>query len=737
MTGETALDQLRTVELDIEGMTCASCANRIERRLNKLAGVRAAVNYATERASVRHAADVTVDTLVAAVEAAGYRAHRQPRRPAGPGLRRRALVAAGLTVPVLLLSMVPALRFAGWGWVALGLAAPVAGWAAWPFHRAALVNLRHGSASMDTLVSLGVSAAFGYSVAALLTGGQLYLDVATVVTTFLLVGRGLEAVARRRSGSALRALLELGAKEVSVLRVGVEIRVPVGELAVGESFVVRPGERIATDGLVVTGTSAVDAATVTGESVPVEVGPGERVTGGTVNVGGRLVVRAERIGADTQLARMAALVQQAQAGKARVQRLADTVAARFVPAVLALAGLTLAGWLLAGSGPAVAVNAAVSVLVIACPCALGLATPTALLVGTGRGAQLGILVKGPEVLESTRRVDTVVLDKTGTVTTGALRLVGLLPARPADRTDLLRLAGAVEAASEHPVGRAVAAAARAEFGALPAVSRFANLPGLGVTGLVEQRQVLVGQPALLAERAGLELPPELAVARDRAERAGHTVVALANQGRVRGLLLVADTVRPGSAAAVARLRALGLRPMLLTGDNAAVAHTVAEQVGIPAADVWAGVRPEQKAAVIAELRAAGRVVAMVGDGVNDAPALATADLGLAMGAGADAAIEAGDLTLVRADLAAAADAIELARRTLRTIHGNLGWAFGYNLAALPLAAAGLLNPMIGGAAMAGSSLFVLANSLRLRRFRPRVGVGAAGYTDVTHTPTTG
>jgi Cu+-exporting ATPase len=737
----TTESRQRRVELDIEGMTCASCANRIERKLNKLAGVSASVNFATERATVAYPTELAVDELVATVEAAGYRAipprpqpvsgaESDPAHTSGLGLR--LVISAVLALPVLVLSMVPPTQFPYWQWIALEFATPVVIWGAWPFHRAAAINLRHRAATMDTLVSLGVAVAFLWSLYALVLGGagaagmrhdfsllprptpsaDIYLEVAAGVTVFLLLGRWLEARAKRSAGTALRALLALGAKDVAVLRDGVEVRVPVQQLAVGTEFVVRPGEKIATDGMVHAGTSAVDRSLVTGESVPAEVGPGAAVVGGTVNVGGRLVVRATRVGADTQLAQMARLVEQAQAGKAEVQRLADRVAAVFVPVVLGIAGLTLIGWLVGGRGLDFAVTAAVAVLVIACPCALGLATPTALLVGTGRGAQLGILVKGPQVLESTRRVDTVLLDKTGTVTTGVMTLLDVIPEQDIPDGELVRLAAAVEAGSEHPVGAAIVAGAADRGIALPAVIGFRSEPGLGVRGQVGGRLVAVGRPEL-------PLSAELDLARVDAEAAGRTVVAVAWDGAVRGLLTVADAVKPTSAAAVRALRQLGLRPMLLTGDNARVAGAVAAMVGIPAEDVIAEVLPGDKAEVVRRLRAEGRVVAMVGDGVNDAPALATADLGLAMGTGTDVAMEAGDLTLVRGDLRAVADAIRLSRRTLRTIRQNLFWAFAYNAAALPLAAAGLLNPMLGGLAMAFSSVCVVGNSLRLRRFRAR------------------
>ena len=754
----------QVVDLQIGGMTCASCAARIEKKLNRMDGVVATVNFATEKAHVTYADDVTPFDLVATVERTGYTAALpQPGRglpePDGAeaadegaaeveSLRRRVVTSAVLATPVILLAMVPALQFDYWQWLSLTLAAPVVTWGAWPFHRAALVNLRHGASTMDTLVSLGVVAAFGWSLYALFLGtagetgmsmpftlvpsrgsgaDEIYLEVASGVTLFLLLGRWLEARAKRSSGAALRALLSMGAKDVAVLRDGREVRVPVAELAVGDQFVVRPGEKVATDGEVVSGTSAVDASMLTGESVPVEVGPGDAVVGATVNAGGRLVVRATRVGSDTQLAQMARLVEDAQSGKAAVQRLADRVSAVFVPVVMMLAIATLGFWLGTGARPELAFTAAVAVLIIACPCALGLATPTALLVGTGRGAQIGVLIKGPEVLEQTRRVDTVVLDKTGTVTEGRMELVDVVPADGTDRAELLRLAGAVESASEHPVAAAVAAAARRETGDLPEVHDFANVEGLGVQGVVAggaggaggagaTRALVVGRPRLLEEWAQ-PLPAALAERLTAAEAGGRTVVAVGWDGAARGLLVVADTVKPTSAEAVARLRALGLRPVLLTGDNEATARRVASEVGIDPADVVAGVLPAGKVDVVRRLQEEGRVVAMVGDGVNDAAALATADLGLAMGTGTDVAIEASDLTLVRGDLLAAADAIRLSRSTLRTIKQNLGWAFGYNVAALPLAAAGLLNPMIAGAAMAASSVLVVTNSLRLRRFR--------------------
>ncbi len=750
----------QVVDLQIGGMTCTSCAVRIEKKLNRMPGVTATVNYATEKAHVVYADDVTTDDLVATVARTGYRAGlpspaaARGDDPAGDGadigtaevrdLRRRVLVSALLTVPVVLLAMVPALQVDGWQWLSLTLAAPVVTWGAWPFHRATLDNLRHGATTMDTLVSLGVVAAFGWSLYALFVGGageigvqmpftlvpsrgsgadEIYLEVASGVTLFLLVGRYLEARARRRSGAALRALMSMGAKDVAVLREGREVRVAVTDLAVGDEFVVRPGEKVATDGTVVAGTSAIDASMLTGEPVPVEVGPDDDVVGATVNAGGRLVVRATRVGSDTQLAQLARLVEAAQSGKAEVQRLADRVSAVFVPLVIALAVATLGFWLGTGARPELAFSAAVAVLIIACPCALGLATPTALLVGTGRGAQLGIVIKGPEVLEQTRRVDTVLLDKTGTVTQGRMQVVDVVPADGVTRRDVLRLAGAVEHASEHPIAAAVATAALSEVGELPAVDAFQSLQGLGVQGVVAgadgaTHAVVAGRPALLAQWSQ-HLPPELAAALRAYEAQGRTVVAVGWDGSARGLVVVADAVKPTSADAVAQLRALGLRPVLLTGDNASAAATVAREVGIDPADVVAGVLPAGKVDAVRRLQAEGRVVAMVGDGANDAAALAAADLGLAMGTGTDVAIEASDLTLVRGDLRAAADAIRLSRATLRTIKQNLGWAFGYNVAALPLAAAGLLNPMIAGAAMAASSVLVVTNSLRLRRFGTR------------------
>ncbi|WP_405464162.1 heavy metal translocating P-type ATPase [Streptomyces anulatus] len=746
------------VELAIGGMTCASCAARIEKKLNRMDGVEAMVNYSTEKAKVTYlGADVSVEDLIATVEATGYTA-RPPAPPAStasPGsngtdtagadaeseddgltsLRQRLITAVLLAVPVIAMAMVPALQFDYWQWLSLTLTAPVVVYAAWPFHRAAWTNAKHGAATMDTLISVGTSAAFLWSLWALFFGtagmvgmthpfeltiarsdgaGNIYLEAAAGVTAFILAGRYFEARSKRKAGAALKALMELGAKEVTVLRDGVETTIPTAALQVGDRFLVRPGEKIATDGTVVEGSSAVDASMLTGESVPVEVTTGDTVTGATLNAGGRLVVEATRIGADTQLARMARLVEDAQNGKASAQRLADRISAVFVPIVIALALGTLGFWLGNDAGLTAAFTAAVAVLIIACPCALGLATPTALMVGTGRGAQLGILIKGPEVLETTRRADTIVLDKTGTVTTGRMTLQTTHTTHGTTTTEVLRLAGALENASEHPIAQAVAAAATDTTGPLPTPEDFQNIPGLGVQGIVEGHAVLVGREQLLAEWE-IRLPAHLAEAKKAAEAAGRTAITVAWDGEARAVLEVADAVKDTSAEAIRRLRALGLTPILLTGDNRAVAESVAAEVGID--EVYAEVMPQDKVDVVKRLQAEGRSVAMVGDGVNDAAALAQADLGLAMGTGTDAAIEAGDLTLVRGDLNAAADAIRLSRRTLSTIRTNLFWAFAYNVGALPLAAAGLLNPMIAGAAMAFSSVFVVGNSLRLRTFK--------------------
>jgi len=795
-----------SVELEIGGMTCASCANRIEKTLNKLDGVTATVNYATEKAKVALPDGFDPALLIAQVEDIGYSAALpQPAAAPGPStgsgaggdgsgpdpstgsgtdpelrsLRTRLVVSAILTIPVIAMAMIPALQFTYWQWASLALAAPVIVWGAWPFHRAAWLNLRHGAATMDTLISMGTLAAFGWSLYALFLGtagtpgmqhtfsftlepgsgaGNIYLEVGAGVTVFILAGRYFEKRSKRRAGAALRALLELGAKDVAVLRPSTgsgteEIRIPIAQLAVGDEFVARPGEKIATDGVVVSGSSAVDASMLTGESVPVEVGAGDAVAGATVNAGGRLVIRATRVGSDTQLAQMARLVEDAQTGKAEVQRLADRISGVFVPIVIVIAVATLGAWLGAGFPATAAFTAAVAVLVIACPCALGLATPTALLVGTGRGAQLGILIKGPEVLESTRKVDTIVLDKTGTVTSGRMEVADVIAEDGTDPAMLLRLAGAVENASEHPIAQAVARAAEtavtgtgtpggsppirqegsgqfsrqtgilppddrssgpAPAPALPSVESFQNIPGRGVQGVVDGHAVLVGREALLADWAQ-HLSPRVADAKAEAEAGGKTVVAVGWDGSARGIVVIADTVKPTSADAVAQLKRLGLTPILLTGDNEAVARRIAAEVGIE--EVVAEVLPEGKVDVVARLQSEGRVVAMVGDGVNDAPALATADLGMAMGTGTDVAIEASDITLVRGDLRTAADAIRLSRRTLGTIKTNLFWAFAYNVAAIPIAALGLLNPMLAGAAMAFSSVFVVGNSLRLRRFR--------------------
>ncbi|WP_328407962.1 heavy metal translocating P-type ATPase [Nocardia sp. NBC_00403] len=771
MTTTTQPPASGQVELVIGGMTCASCANRIEKKLNKLDGVTATVNYATEKARVDVSGDVSPAELIATVEQAGYTAALPAPKTEVPtetaaaepdptaSLRTRLLVSLVLTVPVIAMAMVPALQFTNWQWLSLTLAAPVVAWGALPFHKAAWTNLRHGTATMDTLVSMGTIAALGWSLYALFWGtagmpgmkhpfeftisrmdgsGSIYLEAAAGVTTFILAGRFFEARSKRRAGAALRALLELGAKEVSVLRRAsdgpgggsvrdhagpreqgdgyswVEQRIPVDQLVVGDQFVVRPGEKIATDGVVVEGSSAVDASMLTGESVPVEVGPDDAVVGATVNVGGRIVVRAGRVGSDTQLAQMAKLVEDAQTGKAQAQRLADKISGIFVPIVIALSVATLGFWLGTGGSIAAAFTAAVAVLIIACPCALGLATPTALMVGTGRGAQLGILIKGPEVLESTRRVDTVVLDKTGTVTTGKMALLDVVATVGEDTGEILALAGALEDSSEHPIAQAIAKGARDKVGELQPVEGFANIEGLGVQGVVDGHAVIVGRARLLADWSQ-QLDADLERAMHEAESQGKTAVAVGWDGKARGVLVVADAVKPTSAEAISQLKALGLTPIMLTGDNAAAARAIADQVGID--EVIAEVLPKDKVDTVARLQAEGKVVAMVGDGVNDAAALAQADLGLAMGTGTDVAIEASDLTLVRGDLRAAVDAIRLSRKTLGTIKGNLFWAFAYNVAAIPLAMAGLLNPMLAGAAMAFSSVFVVSNSLRLRGFR--------------------
>jgi Cu+-exporting ATPase len=761
--GQLAED--RSVELVIGGMTCASCAARIEKKLNKLDGVRATVNYATEKAKVTFAGTVSPQDLVATIEATGYTAalpvpkvHSAAAGSVGAGqddagqdeqdaevsgLRQRLLISAALSLPVLLMSMVPAWQFDNWQWLALTLASPVVVWGAFPFHRAAFTNARHGAATMDTLISVGVSAAWTWSLWALFLGGagmptmrmsfellpsrdggpgHIYLEAASVVTVFILSGRYFEAKAKTRSGAALRALLNLGAKDVAVLRDGVEVRIPIDQLVVGDVFIVRPGEQVATDGLITGGTSAVDASMLTGEPVPVEVGPGDAVVGATVNAGGRLLVRATRVGADTQLAQIARLVQDAQNGKAQVQRLADRVSGIFVPVVILLSLATLTTWLLTGHSATAAFTAAVAVLIIACPCALGLATPTALLVGTGRGAQLGILIKGPQVLESTRRVDTIVLDKTGTITTGRMSVAAVHARANESVAEVQALAGALEDCSEHPIAKAIAVAAKAAASSdnhtLPAVDGFSNHDGRGVTGVVGGHAVLVGRRSWLEREWSIPVPVDLVAFAEAAEAQGQTPVWVAWDGAARGVIIVADTIKDTSAQAIAQFRALGLRPILLTGDNTRAAHAVAVLVGIVPRDVIAGVLPADKVYAVKALQAKGCTVAMVGDGVNDAAALAQADLGLAMGTGSDVAIEASDLTLVRGDLLAAADAIRLSRSTLKTIKGNLFWAFAYNVAAIPLAALGLLNPLIAGAAMAFSSVFVVSNSLRLRRFSP-------------------
>jgi P-type Cu+ transporter len=759
---------VRDIELQITGMTCASCAMRIEKKLNKLEGINATVNYATEKATVTVPAGYGPQALIVEVEKAGYTASLPQRvqvpesatdavsdDPELTSLRNRLVVGIVLATPVILMAMIPALQFRYWQWASLILATPVIGWAGRPFHAAAWANLKHGAATMDTLVSVGTLSAFLWSVYTLFfgTAGQpgmrhafeltatrtdgaanIYLEVAAGVTMFVLAGRYFEKRSKRRAGAALRTLLELGAKDVAVLRPqyrspfeGAETRIPIDQLAVGDEFVVRPGEKIATDGIVVSGSSAVDASMITGESMPVEVGEGDAVTGATVNAGGRLVVRATRVGEHTQLAQMARLVEAAQSGKAEVQRLADRISGVFVPVVIGIAVATLGAWLVTGFPVTAALTAAVAVLIIACPCALGLATPTALLVGSGRAAQLGVLIKGPEVLESTRKVDTIVLDKTGTVTTGKMALVDVIVAPGSDRGTLLRYAGAIEDASEHPVAQAIAKAARAELGSLPAPEDFANVEGKGVRGVVDGHTVVVGQESLLAEWAqhlDPELFPGFLKANARAQSDGQTAVAVGWDGTAHGILVIADTVKPTSAEAIRQFKRLGLTPVLLTGDNQTVANRIADEVGI--ARVVAGVLPQDKVATVQRLQSEGKIVAMVGDGVNDAAALATADLGLAMGTGADVAIQAADITLVRGDLRAAADAIRLSRKTLATIKTNLFWAFGYNIAAIPLAALGLLNPMIAGAAMAFSSAFVVGNSLRLRSFTSAIGKDGMG-----------
>jgi Cu+-exporting ATPase len=745
----TPTDAQQTVALEIGGMTCASCAARIGKRLNKIEGVDAIVNYATERATITFPDTISTEELIGQIEAVGYTAAlpRPAGTPAPTGeepsdadtpnraIRDRLIGSTVLTIPVLALSMITPLQFNSWQWLTFALAWPVVLWGAWPFHRAAWMNLRHGAATMDTLISVGTLAAFGWSVYALFWGsagmpnmkmsfsftiergggqGEIYLEVASAVTVFILAGRYFESRAKRKSGAALRALLDMGAKDVAVLRDGVEVRIPVGQLSVGDRFVVRPGEKVATDGIVQEGSSAIDASLLTGESVPVEVEPGSPVTGATVNAGGRLIVQATRVGADTALAQIARLVTEAQNGKATVQRLADKISAVFVPVVIALAVGTLGYWLGTGETAPASFTAAVAVLIIACPCALGLATPTALLVGTGRGAQLGILIKGPQVLESTRRIDTVVLDKTGTVTTGRMALVDVVPVGSTSVEEVLRFVGAVELASEHPIAQAIADGAREAVGELAHAEDFASLQGLGVQGIVDGHAIVAGRERLLADWA-MPLTDDLRAAKVEAESLGRTAILAGWDGELRAMLVVADTVKATSREAIERLRSLGLEPILLTGDNERAARAVADRVGIET--VFAEVLPSDKVDVVRGLQRDGKVVAMIGDGVNDAAALAQADLGIAMGTGTDVAIEASDLTLIRGDLLSAADAVRLSRRTLATIKTNLFWAFAYNIAAIPLAAAGMLNPLIAGASMGLSSIFVVSNSLRLRRFR--------------------
>lgn len=720
--GSLAQPERNYVELAITGMTCASCAARIEKKLNRLDGVSADVNYASEHAAVRYdPSSVDIARLIAAVEAAGYEAalpEAAVDQDAARYYRVRLALAIALSVPMLIFAWSPSSRPDGWKWISLVLATVVVSYSGWPFHRAAAVNARHGVATMDTLVSVGTLSAWTWS-AVVVAGGirsAIYFDTAGAITALILTGRYLEALAKRRSGDAIRSLAELGAKEATVLRDGAETTIPAGELAVGDRFVVRPGEKVATDGVVVEGRSALDQSMLTGEATPIDVAPGDKVAGATLNTSGRLVVEATRVGSATALGRITRLVAEAQAGKAPAQRLADRVSAVFVPFVVVISALSLAGWLLFGDvSVTTAFATAVAVIVIACPCALGLATPTALMVGTGRGAQLGVIIRGPEALERTRRLTTVVFDKTGTLTQAKMTVAALIPGPDSDEDELVALVGAAEDPSEHPVARAVAAYARGRLGSLPPAGSFVAQAGLGVHAVVDGHAVVVGRPSLL-EEWGIELPDDLAVEAARSEEAGSTVIAAAADGRLLGLIAVADRIKPTSRQAISELRALGLKTVMLTGDNERTARAVAAQVGIDT--VFAGVLPEEKAAVLASLQADGEVVAMVGDGVNDAPALAQADLGMSMGAGSDVAIEAADVTLAAGDLRSVGVAIRLAQRTLRTIKANLVWAFGYNVVAIPLAVAGIVNPIVAAATMAFSSVFVVSNSLRLRRFEP-------------------
>ena len=730
------------VVLELGGMTCASCAMRVEKKLNKLPGVTATVNYATEKATINLPADILISDAIAAVESSGYTAQEvrqekenEPEAKDDPEveLRNRLIISAALTIPVVLMAMIPALQFDYWQWLSLTLASPVVIWGALPFHRATWINLKHGNATMDTLVSMGVVAAYTWSLYALFFGGagetgmkmdftllpshsgnsEIYLEVASAVTVFILLGRYFEARAKSRSSAALTALLNLGAKTVSVTNNGIEKQIPIEELTLGDNFVVRPGERIATDGIVIDGASAVDESMITGESIPIEVTQGNTVIGATLNTSGRLVVEATAIGSDTALARITNLVESAQAGKAPIQRLADRVAAVFVPIVIVLALATLVGWLLAGEEPTFAFTAAVAVLIIACPCALGLATPTALLVGTGRGAQLGILIRGPQILESTKRVNTIALDKTGTITTGKMSVQEIKMETNVNEKEFLTIAGSLENASEHPIAQAIANYAKQQVDLLTP-QEFVSTQGRGVEGLIDGKAAVIGNPDWLATQWALSTDKDWVSTH---QNLGHTVIAVAWDGEVRGLISVSDTIKSDSKTAITKFKELGLTPVLISGDNLSAAEQVAKEVGIDR--VFAGVLPEDKVQIITKLQSEGNTVAMVGDGVNDAAALVQADLGMSMGSGTDVAIEASDITLTNSNLTSAATGIELARKTLGTIKGNLFWAFAYNTAAIPLAMAGLLNPMIAGAAMAFSSVFVVTNSLRLRAFTPK------------------